>query len=31
MGIGVGAFSAIIHFPVKEKPWAERQLMLAAS
>nr|CAA6830358.1 MAG: Transmembrane transporter, major facilitator family [uncultured Thiotrichaceae bacterium] len=31
IGIGVGAFSAIIHFPVKEKPWAERQLMLAAS
>ena len=26
IGIGVGAFSAIIHLPVKEKPLAERKL-----
>jgi len=26
VGIGVGAFSAIIHLPVKEKPLAERKL-----
>ena len=29
VGIGVGAFSAIIHLPVKEKPLAERKLKLA--
>ena len=27
VGIGVGAFSAIIHLPVKEKPLAERKLV----
>mgnify|MGYP003309425817 FL=1 len=27
VGIGVGAFSAIIHLPVKEKPLAERKLI----
>lgn len=31
LGIGVGAFSAIIHFPIKERPWAERQGLLAGS
>ncbi|MEZ5534323.1 MAG: MFS transporter [Thiolinea sp.] len=31
IGIGVGAFSALIHFPVKEMPWAERRPQLAAS
>ena len=25
MGVGVGAFSALIHLPVNERPWAERQ------
>ncbi len=29
VGIGVGAFSAIIHLPVKEKPLAERKLISA--
>mgnify|MGYP001316519300 FL=1 len=29
VGIGVGAFSAIIHLPVKEKPLAERKLVTA--
>ncbi len=29
VGIGVGAFSAIIHLPVKEKPLAERKFKLA--
>ena len=29
VGIGVGAFSAIIHLPVKEKPLAERRLITA--
>lgn len=29
VGIGVGAFSAIIHLPVKEKPLAERKLITA--
>jgi MFS family permease len=29
VGIGVGAFSAIIHLPVKEVPLAERKLKLA--
>ena len=29
VGIGVGAFSAIIHLPVKEKPLAERKLNYA--
>ena len=29
VGIGVGAFSAIIHLPVKEKPLAERKLKYA--
>lgn len=28
VGIGVGAFSALIHLPVNEKPWAERQTQL---
>ena len=28
VGIGVGAFSAIIHLPVKEKPLSERRLEL---
>ena len=27
VGIGVGAFSAIIHLPVKEKPLAERKII----
>ena len=31
VGIGVGAFSAIIHLPVKEKPLAERKLITAWS
>lgn len=31
LGIGVGAFSAIIHFPIKERPWAERQGLLVGS
>ena len=26
VGIGVGAFSAIIHLPVREKPLAERAI-----
>lgn len=25
VGVGVGAFSALIHLPVKEQPWTERQ------
>jgi MFS family permease len=25
VGVGVGAFSALIHLPVNEKPWASRQ------
>ncbi len=29
VGIGVGAFSAIIHLPVKEKPLTERKIKLA--
>ncbi len=29
VGIGVGAFSAIIHLPVKERPLAKRKLKLA--
>jgi len=29
VGIGVGAFSAIIHLPVKERPLAERKMKLA--
>lgn len=29
VGIGVGAFSAIIHLPVKEKPLVERKLITA--
>ena len=29
VGIGVGAFSAIIHLPVREKPLAERKLITA--
>ena len=28
-GIGVGAFSAIIHLPIKEKPLSERKLIAA--
>ena len=28
VGIGVGAFSAIIHLPVKEKPLHERRLII---
>lgn len=31
LGIGVGAFSAIIHFPIKERPWVERQGLLVGS
>lgn len=31
LGIGVGAFSAIIHFPIKERPWAERQGLLSGA
>jgi len=31
VGVGVGAFSALIHLPVKEKPWAERHPQLAAA
>jgi len=31
VGIGVGALSAVIHLPIKEKPRAERQPQLAAS
>jgi hypothetical protein len=31
LGIGVGAFSALIHFPVNERPWAERQPQLAGT
>ncbi len=31
VGIGVGAFSALIHLPIKEKPWIERQPQLIAS
>ncbi|MBT4645407.1 MAG: MFS transporter, partial [Pelagibacteraceae bacterium] len=27
VGIGVGAFSAIIHLPVKEIPFSERKLI----
>ncbi|WP_415904776.1 MFS transporter [Neptuniibacter sp. QD48_55] len=26
VGIGVGAFSALIHLPVKERPWQERAM-----
>ena len=29
VGIGVGAFSAIIHLPVKERPLSERKIKLA--
>ena len=29
VGIGVGAFSAIIHLPVKETPLIERKIKLA--
>ena len=29
IGVGVGAFSAIIHLPVKEEPWSERQPKIA--
>ncbi len=31
VGIGVGAFSAIIHLPVKEKPLTERKMDLSLS
>lgn len=31
LGIGVGAFSALIHFPVNERPWKERQPQLAGA
>ncbi len=31
VGVGVGAFSALIHLPIKEKPWSERQPQLIAS
>lgn len=31
VGIGVGAFSALIHLPVNEKPWASRQNLVASS
>ena len=27
IGIGVGAFSAIIHLPIKEKPLSKRKLL----
>lgn len=30
IGVGVGAFSAIIHLPVKEMPWSERQNLASA-
>ncbi|RDE19835.1 MFS transporter [Motiliproteus coralliicola] len=30
VGVGVGAFSALIHLPVREQPWAERQGLAAA-
>lgn len=29
VGVGVGAFSALIHLPVREQPWAERQALPA--
>ena len=30
VGIGVGAFSALIHLPVKERPWQERAMTPAS-
>ena len=30
IGVGVGAFSALIHLPVDERPWSERQSQLAS-
>ncbi|GGK54417.1 MFS transporter [Amphritea balenae] len=31
VGIGVGALSALVHLPIQERPWAERQPQLATS
>ncbi|BBB29192.1 MFS transporter [Neptunomonas japonica] len=31
VGIGVGALSALVHLPIQERPWAERQPQLTAS
>jgi len=31
VGVGVGAFSALIHLPVQERPWADRQAEPAAA
>lgn len=31
VGVGVGAFSALIHLPIKEQPWAARQTSVAAA
>ena len=31
LGVGVGAFSALIHLPIKEQPWSERQAQLATA
>ncbi|WP_293268709.1 MFS transporter [Neptunomonas sp.] len=31
VGIGVGALSALVHLPIQERPWAERQPQFAAS
>ncbi len=31
IGVGVGAFSALIHIPVDERPWADRQPQLTAA
>ena len=30
IGVGVGAFSALIHLPIDERPWSERQAQLAS-
>jgi predicted MFS family arabinose efflux permease len=29
VGVGVGAVSALVHIPVDERPWAQRQLVPA--
>ncbi|MEB8433330.1 MFS transporter [Cocleimonas sp. KMM 6892] len=31
IGVGVGGFSAIIHLPIDERPWAKRQPQLATT
>ena len=31
VGVGVGAFSALVHLPIEEKPWAERKPALAGA